>query len=109
MPSGTRPAGPAGCAGSARPETEPLPEDFDLAEPEVGWPEASAEPPGRRRGRRRAHPERVVLIARTRVEGEPLAEVAQALGRPYEALRKERRRAEAALRAFARRYVSEGS
>ena len=54
-------------------------------------------------------PSDVVLIVRTRVEGEPLAEVAQALGRPYDAVRMERRRAEAALRTFARRYVSEGS
>ena len=48
-----------------------------------------------------------VLIARTRIEGVPLVEVAQALGRPYDAVRMERRRAEAALRTFVRRYESE--
>jgi len=41
-----------------------------------------------------------MLIVRTRVEGEPLRRVAADLGRPYDALRKERRRAEAALRAY---------
>jgi DNA-directed RNA polymerase specialized sigma24 family protein len=52
-------------------------------------------------------PRHVVLIARTRIEGVPLAQVAQALGRPYDAVRMERRRAEAALRTFVRRYESE--
>ena len=52
-------------------------------------------------------PRHVVLIARTRIEGVPLAEVAQTLGRPYDAVRMERRRAEAALRTFVRRYESE--
>jgi hypothetical protein len=52
-------------------------------------------------------PRHVLLIARTRIEGVPLAEVARALGHPYDAVRMERRRAEAALRTFARRYESE--
>ena len=91
------------------PEAEPLPEDFDLAALEVGWPEAR---PSLLAGAVAAGiltPSDVVLLVRTRVEGEPLAEVAKALGRPYEAVRKQRRRAEAALGVFARRYVSEGS
>ncbi len=52
-------------------------------------------------------PRHVVLIARTRIVGVRLAEVAQALGRPYDAVRMERGRAEAALRTFVRRYESE--
>ena len=91
------------------PETEPLPEDFDVAEPDGGWLEGR---PGLLAGAVAAGvltPSDVVLIVRTRIEGEPLAEVAQALGRPYDAVRMERRRAEAALRTFARRYVSGGS
>ena len=46
-------------------------------------------------------PRQVVLIAQTRMEGRPLSEVAAALGRPYDAVRMERGRAEAALRQFA--------
>jgi hypothetical protein len=46
-----------------------------------------------------------MIIVRTRVEGEPLRRVAADLGRPYDALRMERRRAEAALRV----YVSSGA
>jgi hypothetical protein len=51
-------------------------------------------------------PRQVVLIARTRMEGRPLREVAQALGRPFDAAYKERRRAETALRTFLLRYDS---
>ena len=54
-------------------------------------------------------PEQVVIVAETRIEGRPLAEVAEILGRPYDAVRKERRRAEAALRAFALSYAEEES
>jgi DNA-directed RNA polymerase specialized sigma24 family protein len=42
------------------------------------------------------------------MEERPLTEIARALGRPYDAVRKERRRAERALRTFALGYVSEG-
>jgi IS30 family transposase len=45
--------------------------------------------------------EEAVLIARTRVEGESLRCLARDLGRPYDAVRMERRRAEAALRSYA--------
>ena len=91
------------------PEAEPLPEDFDLAALEVEWPELR---PGLLAAAVAAGvltPRDVVLLVRTRVEGESLADVARVLGRPYDAVRKQRRRAEAALRTFARRYVSEGS
>jgi DNA-directed RNA polymerase specialized sigma24 family protein len=53
-------------------------------------------------------PRQVVVIAETRMAGSPLREVAVRLGRPYGATKKERQRAEAALRAFALSY-SEGS
>jgi DNA-directed RNA polymerase specialized sigma24 family protein len=48
------------------------------------------------------------VVAQTRLEGRGLAEVAKDLGRPYNALQKDRRRAEHALRFFARRYGAEG-
>ncbi len=53
--------------------------------------------------------EQAELIARTRIDGEPLRALAQELGRPYDALRMERRRAEAALRTFALRYAGGAS
>ena len=90
----------------ARLEAEPLPEDFDLvaddAEPEPDWLERS---PGLLAAAVAAG---VLSPRRGRADrpdpdgGRPLAEVARALGRPYDAVRKERRRAEAALRTFAR-------
>jgi hypothetical protein len=54
-------------------------------------------------------PADVVVIAKSRMEGRPLRQVAAALGRPYNAVRKERQRAEAALRVFALRYATGGS
>jgi hypothetical protein len=47
------------------------------------------------------------VITETRLDGRALAEVALELGRPYQAVRKDRRRAELALVAFARRYSAE--
>ena len=48
-------------------------------------------------------PRQVVVVAQTRIEGRPLRRGGRsALGRPYGAVRKERQRAEAALRTFAR-------
>jgi DNA-directed RNA polymerase specialized sigma24 family protein len=86
--------------------TVSLPEGFDPATPEevLGserWPELLdiAGSAGVLR------PDEAALILRTRIEGEPLRQVARDLGRPYDALRMERRRAEAALRA----YVSSGA
>jgi len=46
----------------------------------------------------------VVIVAQSRMVERPLAEVARALGRPYDAVRMERRRAERALAIFARSY-----
>jgi DNA-directed RNA polymerase specialized sigma24 family protein len=54
-------------------------------------------------------PRQVVVIAQTRMEGRPLAEVARSLGRGYDAVQKDRRRAEAALRVFALSYCAPGS
>ena len=46
----------------------------------------------------------VVIVAQSRMVERPLTEVARALGRPYDAVRMERGRAERALAAFARSY-----
>jgi hypothetical protein len=46
----------------------------------------------------------VVIVAQSRMDERPLAEVARTLGRPYDAVRMERRRAERALAVFARSY-----
>ena len=89
-------------------EAEPFPEDFDLAALEVGWPEARPSLLAAAVAAGILTPSEVVLLVRTRVKGEPLTEVAKALGRPYEAVRKQRRRAQAALGVFAC-YVSERS
>ena len=91
--------------------TEPLSETFDLvAEDDTGagvlW---SGHAPAVLPAAVAAgvlSPRQVVLIASTRIEGQSLKEVARSLGRPYEAARKERRRAEAALRTFLARYDS---
>jgi hypothetical protein len=84
-----------------RPVADPLPEDFDREAP------VESSPTERWPGLLEAAVSAGVLscaeamvIVRTRVEGEPLRRVAADLGRPYDALRKERRRAEAALRAY---------
>jgi DNA-directed RNA polymerase specialized sigma24 family protein len=79
----------------------PLPEEFDPVASEVDpaerWPGLLAAAVARGV----LTPRQVVMIAQTRMEQRPLREVAAALGRPYDAVRKERRRAEAALRDFA--------
>lgn len=49
------------------------------------------------------------VVAQTRIGGRGLAEVARDLGRPYDAVQKDRRRAEHALATFARSYYAEGS
>ena len=85
-------------------EIVPLDDDFDRPAPTVDplerWPGLLAGAVARGV----LTPRQVVLIAQTRMEGRPLSEVATALGRPYDAVRKERRRAEAALRQFALAY-----
>ena len=91
------------------PEAEPLPEDFDLED--LGAPMLDGRPDllADAVAAGVLTPTEEVLIVRTRIEGHRLVEVARAFGRPYDALRMERRRAEAALRTYARRYDSEGS
>ena len=93
--------------------TEPLREDFDLvsdnrAEPEPDWPGRSPALLAAAVAAGVLSPREVVLIARTRMEGRTVREVAQSLGRPYVAAKKERQRAEAALRLFVGRYGAEG-
>jgi hypothetical protein len=90
-------------------ETEPLPEGFDRAEPERDWLSSPAPLLTAAVVAGVLSPRDVVLLARTRLEGRPLSEVARHLGRPYDAARMERRRAETALATFVRRYDSEGS
>ncbi len=92
------------------PEAEPLPEDFDLAALEVGWPEAQAEPPGGRRGRRGAHARATWSCSSgpgskenrsprwPRPSAAPTTPCASSAGGP-----------KPRCGVFARRYVSEGS
>jgi hypothetical protein len=87
-------------------EVVALPADFDAPGPDVDpherWPGilAAAVAAGV------LTPSQAVVVAQSRVEERPLTEIAQALGRPYDAVRKERRRAETALRTFALGYVT---
>jgi len=87
-------------------EVVALPADFDVPGPDVDplerWPGilATAVAAGV------LTPSQVVVVARSRMEERPLSEIARALGRPYDAVRQERRRAERALRIFALGYVS---
>ena len=110
MPSGEA-RRDAGHAPARRPSrSSPCPRTSTLPDSEADPLEALARAPGRRRGRRRAHARaRWSLVAATRIEERPLAEVAEALGRPYE------RRAQGApagrggpARPSPSRYVSEG-
>ena len=87
--------------GVRRPQPDPLPEDFDMEVPE--GPSPSEHWPGLLDAAVSAGVlscAEAMLIVRTRVDGERLRRVAADLGRPYDALRMERRRAEAALRAY---------
>ena len=63
-------------------EALPWPEHLDAAGARGRPPRALARAPGRRRGRGVLTPRQVVVVAETRVEGRPMAEVAQALGPP---------------------------
>ena len=49
------------------------------------------------------------IVHHTRIAERPLTEVAASIGQSYEAVRQERRRAEALLRAFALGYRSSES
>ena len=89
-------------------ELVPLSDEIDVAAPEVD----PAEPwPGLLDAAVAAgviNENQAVVVAQTRIEGRGLAEVAQDLGRPYDAVQKDRRRAEHALGTFARFYDAEG-
>ena len=92
--------------GLRRTRPGPLPDGFDIEAPEdLGSPERWPGLLDRAGSAGFLSCEEATLIARTRIEGEPLRSVARDLGRPYDALRMQRRRAEAALRA----YVSSGA
>ena len=90
-------------------EAEPLPKGFDAAEPERDVLSSPAPLLAAAVVAGVLSPREVVLVARTRLEGRPLSEVARTLGRPYDAVRMERQRAEAALATFVKRYDTEGS
>jgi hypothetical protein len=90
-------------------EAEPLPAGFDAAETERDGHSSPAPLLAAAVGAGVLSPREVVLVARTRLEGRPLSEVARTLGRPYDAVRMERRRAEAALATFVERYEAEES
>jgi hypothetical protein len=87
-------------------EVVALPADFDAPGPDVDpferWPGilAAAVAAGV------LTPSQAVVVAQSRMEERPLTEIARAFGRPYDAVRKERRRAEAALRTFFLGYVT---
>ena len=91
----------AGMRRRSQLEVVPLAEDLDepVADPDPleRWPGLLAAAVARRV----LTPRQVVLIAQTRMDGRPLCDVARDLGRPYGAVKKERQRAEAALREFA--------
>jgi DNA-directed RNA polymerase specialized sigma24 family protein len=85
----------------------PLIPDLDVAAPEADplerWPGLLAAAVARGV----LTPRQLVLIAQTRMEGRSLTEVAATLGRPYDALRMERGRAEASLREFSLSFYSQ--
>ena len=84
--------------------SEPLPAGFEVAEPERDWLDGAPELLADAVAAGVLTPREVVLIAGTRIEGWPLSEVARTLGRPYDAAKKERQRAEAALCTYLERY-----
>jgi DNA-directed RNA polymerase specialized sigma24 family protein len=90
-------------------DTVPFPEHLDVAahdaDPLERWPGLL----GAAAAAGAVTPEQAVIVAETRIKGRPLAEVAEILERRYDAVRMERRRVEAALRAFALSYVEEES
>ena len=85
-------------------EVLPIPEGFDAADPKCDPPEgrstllAAAEAAGV------LTPRQVAIVARTRVEGCSVAEVAKALGLAPKTVYKDRDRAENALAVFVRSY-----
>jgi len=89
-------------------ELVPLTDEIDVAAPEIdpaapwhGLLDAAV-------GAGVINENQAVVVAQTRIEGRRLTEVAHDLGRPYDAVQKDRRRAEHALGTFARFYDAEG-
>jgi DNA-directed RNA polymerase specialized sigma24 family protein len=90
-------------------ELVPVTDEIDVVAPEIDpaepWPGllAAAVASGV------LTPNQTVVVAQTRIEGRDLADVARDLGRSYDAVQKDRRRAEHALATFARSYYAEES
>jgi hypothetical protein len=89
-------------------ELVPLSDEMDVAAPEVDLEEQWHGLLDAAVGAGVINENRAVLVAQTRLEGRGLAEIARDLGRPYDAVQKDRRRAEHALGSFARSYGAEG-
>jgi hypothetical protein len=89
-------------------ELVPLSDEIDVAAPEIDLEEPwhGLLPAAVAAGV--INENQAVVVAQTRLEGRGLAEIAQDLGRPYDAIQKDRRRAEQALGSFARSYDAEG-
>ena len=94
-------------AEPANSRLDPLPRRHSTSPPQTTTPRTVARAARRRRRGRGGHPRQVDPRGRDPASRDrPLTEVAEVLGRPYDAVRKERARAEAALRDFAL-YLSE--
>jgi DNA-directed RNA polymerase specialized sigma24 family protein len=94
-----------------RVELVPLTDEIDVAATDVAASEVDPEGRGlldAAVGAGVINPNQAFVVAQTRIEGRGLAEVARQLGRPYDAVQKDRRRAEHALGTFARSYDVEG-
>jgi len=89
-------------------ELVPLSDEIDVAAPEIDLEEPWHGLLDAAVGAGVINENQAVLVAQTRIEGRGLAEIAQDLGRPYDAVQKDRRRAEHALGTFARFYDAEG-
>jgi DNA-directed RNA polymerase specialized sigma24 family protein len=98
----------AGHRRRAELEVDPLPEDFDVVAPGNDPLERGPQLLEAAVAAGVVTAEGAALVAQTRIEGRSLGEVAEILGRRYDAVRMERTRAEAALRAFAPSYLSGG-
>ncbi len=97
-------------AGHRRAEldVDPLPEDFDVAAPGNDPLERGPQLLEAALAAGVVTAEGAALVVQTRIEGRSLCEVAEILGRRYDAVRMERSRAVAALRAFGPSYLSVG-
>jgi DNA-directed RNA polymerase specialized sigma24 family protein len=98
-----------GLARGSAVECAALPEDFDVAAPEEDLLESCPGLLAAAVAEGELSAEAARIIVRSRVNDEPLTEIAKSLGRRYEAVKHQRRRAESALRDFAPRYYSSES